>query len=65
MKTKQPLTAEEVDYTLDVISMAIKTLNAEVLELRKRVEALENKPSDYEREAARRQYEAIMNIDKL
>ena len=38
----KPMTAEQVDYTLDVISMAIKTLNAEVFELRKRVEALEN-----------------------
>ena len=46
MKTKQPMTAEQVDYTLDVISMAIKTLNAEVFELRKRVEVLVGKLTD-------------------
>ena len=61
----KPMTAEQVDYTLDVISMAIKTLNAEVLELRKRVEALEHGTPDQEKGMARMQYDGLMNSGKL
>lgn len=61
----KPLTAEQVDYTLDVLFMAIKTLNAEVLELRKRVEALEHGTPDQEKRMARKQYDGLMNSDKI
>jgi len=45
--------------------MAIKTLNAEVLELRKRGEALEHGTSDQEKGMARMQYDGLMNSGKL
>lgn len=42
-----------------------KTLNAEVLELRKRVEALEHGTPDQEKGMARKQYDGLMNSGKL
>ena len=62
---KKPRSAEEVDYELDVLSMAIKTLDDEIKELRKRVEALEHGTPDQEKGMARKQYDGLMNSGKL